>query len=104
MSSFHVLNAASLKHAMIPFGSFAGALLLATACVANPSLPAPSSAPGVSASPVVSPLPATSAITVSTRAVASAAATPAVPPATTDVSPSQLQVGTVTVSMDLGPA
>ena len=104
MSSFPVLNAAPLKHALVQFGSFAGALLLATACVANPSVPAPSSAPGVNASHVASPSPATSALTASNRTGASAAATPAIPPATTDVSPSQLQVGSVTVSMGMEPA
>src|SRR6266566_4002904 len=104
MSSFPVLNAASLKRATVRFGSFAAALLLATACVANPSVPAPSSAPGVNASPVASPSPATSALTASNRTGASAVATPAIPPATTDVSPSQLQVGSVTVTMDLEQA
>jgi uncharacterized protein involved in high-affinity Fe2+ transport len=104
MSSFPVVNAASLKRATVRFGSFVGALLLATACVTNPTLAAPSSAPGVSASPIASPSPATSALTASNRTGASAAATPAIPPATTDVSPSQLQVGSVTVSMGLEPA
>ena len=104
MSSFPAVNAASLKRATVRFGSFVGALLLATACVTNPTLAAPSSAPGVSASPIASPSPATSALTASNRTGASAAATPAIPPATTDVSPSQLQVGSVTVSMGLEPA
>jgi hypothetical protein len=82
------------------------ALLLAAGCVSAPNN-GPSPAPGVAASPVPSPSPAVSAIATPVVAGANATANgaaPALPPATIDVSPAQVQVGGVTLSMAVEPA
>jgi hypothetical protein len=104
MSSFPTVNSARVTRAAAWFGGSAAGLLLATACVANPSSAAPSTAPAVSVSPVASPSPATSAFAASNRTGVSAAATPVLPPATTDVSPPQQEVGGVTLSLAVEPA
>jgi hypothetical protein len=72
-------------------------LMVASGCVSAPPGGAPSSSPAVLASPVASPSPAASGSS-------GAAPTPALPPATVDVSPPQVQVGAVTLSMALEPA
>ena len=81
------------------FFLFTTPLLLAAACVSAPSAAAPAPAPGVSASPVASASPA-----VSSNATPVAGATAALPPATMDVSPSQVQSGALTLSLSLEKA
>jgi hypothetical protein len=104
MSEFPTFKAARLRRAMLWWGGAGAALLLAAGCVANPKQPAPSSAPAVSASPVASPSLASSGLQAANKTPASVGASPALPPATTEVSPAQVQVGNVTVSMALEPA
>ena len=104
MSEFPTFKAARLRRAMLWRGGAGAALLLVAGCVANPKQPAPSSAPAVSASPVASPSLASSGLQAANKTPASVGASPALPPATTEVSPAQVQVGNVTVSMALEPA
>src|SRR5216684_2822864 len=83
-------------------------LIVAAGCVAAPAAGAPSSSPAVLASPVASPSAVASALAtpaaVGTVSPSGAAATPVLPPATVDISPAQVQVGTVTLSMSIEPA
>ena len=103
MSGFSTLSVARLKRAIIWCSGSGAALVLAAGCVANPNQPAPSSAPAVSASPVASPSPISSVLGAANKTSASAGTTPSLPSATTDVSPSQVQVGNVMVNMALEP-
>jgi len=83
-------------------------LIVAAGCVVAPAAGVPSSSPAVLASPVASPSPVVSALptpaTGSTVSPSGAVATPALPPATVDVSPAQVPVGAVTLTMSLEPA
>ena len=75
-------------------------LFVAAGCVSASGSGAPSASPGGLASPVASPSPIPAGLATP---VAGAAATP-MPPATVDVTPPQVQVGPVTLSLALEPA
>lgn len=81
---------------------FSVVLLAATACVASPSAAAPASDPAVAVSPVASPSPVAAASSLGTGP--GAAATPALPAATVDVSPAEVQAGSLSLSLSLEPA
>jgi hypothetical protein len=86
-------------------GGLGAALVLSAGCVsAGPNGGTPSTSPAVSASPVASPSPAAAGSTSSTKSSLSPASTPSVPPATTDISPAQQQVGSFNVGMAIEPA
>jgi Fe2+ transport protein len=73
-------------------------LLVSAACVAAPGAGTPSTAPGVVASPVASPSP----VAASLLGTPAAAGGPgALPPASVEVSPGQLQSGTLTLSLSV---
>jgi hypothetical protein len=74
-------------------------LIMTGGCVSAPATGAPSASPGAFASPVASPSAVASA-----PGSNGAAPTPVLPPATVDISPPQVQVGTVMLSMALEPA
>jgi len=83
------------------------ALVLTAGCVAAPNS-GPSPSPGLAASPVPSPSPAVSGLATPVAGAAAnpsgAPPAPALPPATIDVSPAQVQIGGVTLSMAVEPA
>jgi hypothetical protein len=94
-----------LRKALYWFAAPLAGLFVAAGCVAASAAGAPSASPPVLASPVASPSPMPSAkATTAAVATGSAAATPALPPATIDVSPPPAQVGSVTLSLTLEPA
>ena len=76
---------------IIRLSLFCTVLLAATACVTAQGAPAPSSAPAAAVSPVPSPSPV--------AASAAGAATPALPPAIMDVSPAEVQAGSLSLSL-----
>ena len=98
MPGVRMIPTVRLTKAVYWFSVALAVLIVTCGCVASPA-GAPSASPGVLASPVASPSPAAAA-----SGANGAAATPALPPATVDVSPSQVQLGTVTLSMALEPA
>ncbi len=83
-------------------------LVVTAGCVSASAAGAPSPSPAVLASPAASPSPVISELATAATAAAvspsGVAATPALPPATVDVSPAQVQVGAVMLSMSLEPA
>ena len=76
---------------------FSSVLLAASACVAAPGATAPSSAPAVTVSPVASPSPVAASVGTGPNGVA----TPALPPASVDVSPAEVQAGTLSLSLSV---
>jgi hypothetical protein len=76
---------------------FSTVLLAATACAAAPSAAAPSSAPAAAVSPVPSPSP----VAASLGSGPSGVATPALPAATVDVSPAEVQAGSLSLSLSV---
>ena len=81
-------------------------LVVTAGCVSASAAGAPSPSPAVLASPAASPSPVISelATAATAAAVSPSGVAPAPPPATVDVSPAQVQVGAVMLSMSLEPA
>jgi hypothetical protein len=108
MPGFRIVDAARLRRAVFWWSGPVAALVLAAGCIAAANSAPPSASPGVLASPVASPSPAISAMSTPVAAPnansSGAAATPALPPATIDVSPPRVQIGDVALSMALEPA
>jgi hypothetical protein len=75
-------------------------LVAATACASAPNAAAPSSQPGAAVSPVPSPSPVAASLGNSPAGVA----TPALPPATVEVTPAQVQAGTLSMTLSIEPA
>jgi hypothetical protein len=107
MPGFRSVDAAHVRRAALWGSGPVAALVLAAGCVAAPSSGGPSAAPAVGASPVPSPSPAVSSGAPQPGAAnttSGGAAAPALPPVVIDVTPPQVQVGDVTLSMALEPA
>lgn len=103
------MNVTSIRHTIgysrmqvLRLSVFSTVLLAATACVAAPNATAPSSAPAVIASPVASPSPAVVSSSLGTGP--GAAATPALPPAAVDISPAEVEAGSLSLTLSLDRA
>ena len=94
-SIFHLIGYGHMKK-ILSLSIFSTVLLAVTACVSAPSAAAPSSAPAASVSPVPSPSPVT--------ASAPAGQTTALPPATVDVSPGEVQAGSLSLRLSVDRA
>src|SRR5262252_10245247 len=101
MHRFRSVDAAHLRRALFWSSSPLAALVLTAGCVANPRTAAESPSPSVLARPVASPSPAPSGLATPIASSNGAGPTPAVPPATIDVSPEQVQADEVMMSLAL---
>jgi hypothetical protein len=104
MSAFRASSTLPLRLALL----WSSLVVLAAGCVAAPTTGASPSAAAAVASPVASPTLASSGLATPVAPLNSTAAstgpTPALPPATVDVSPAQVPVGQFSVSMAVQPA